>query len=86
MVHVAVSDIVSLSSSASFFALHHDFPLIDSHRMKALLFTLIRSFEFSMVFAPESFQKRSFVVTRPYLRGEEKKGAQMPLMVKLCEA
>ena len=50
--------------------------------MKALLFTLVRSFEFELAVAPENIEKRSMVVTRPYLKGERDKGAQMPLWVR----
>lgn len=57
-----------------------------SRRMKALLFTLLRTFEFGLVLPADSFEKRSMVVTRPYVRGETKKGAQMPLMVRICDS
>jgi len=50
--------------------------------MKALLFTLLRAFEFEMAFPPEAFEKRSLIVTRPYLRSDPKGGAQLPLIVK----
>lgn len=54
--------------------------------MKALLFTLVRTFEFELAVSPEEIEKRSMVVTRPYLRGQKQAGAQMPLSVKLYEA
>lgn len=50
--------------------------------MKVLLFTLLRNFEFEMFVPAESFEKRSFVVSRPYLKNVSKAGAQMPLIVK----
>jgi hypothetical protein len=50
--------------------------------MKALLFTLVRSLEFELAIAPDNIEKRSMVVTRPYLRGEVGKGAQMPMWVR----
>ena len=50
--------------------------------MKALLFTLIRSFEFELAIPADGFAKRSMVVTRPYLKSEENGRAQMPLLVK----
>lgn len=56
------------------------------YEMKALLFTLLRSFEFELAIPAEKITKRSLVVTRPYIRGEEKTGARMPLIVRLCEA
>ncbi|KAL5498061.1 hypothetical protein ACEPAH_2992 [Sanghuangporus vaninii] len=55
------------------------------YEMKALLFTLIRNFEFSLAIPAEGIIKRSLVVTRPYIKGEEDKGAQMPLLVKVCD-
>ncbi|KAH8112415.1 cytochrome P450 [Phellopilus nigrolimitatus] len=51
--------------------------------MKALLFTLLRTFEFGLAVPVEEIEKRSLVVTRPYLKSNMKAGAQMPLMVKL---
>lgn len=54
-----------------------------SIRMKALLFTLIRSFEFSLALPASEIEMRALVVTRPYVKGE--KGAQMPLIVKVCD-
>ena len=50
--------------------------------MKAILFTLIRSFEFQLAIPAEEFTKRSMVVTRPYLKSEKNGRAQMPLLVK----
>ena len=50
--------------------------------MKALLFMLIRNFEFELALPADEIEKRSFIVTRPYLKGNEKAGAQMPLRVK----
>ncbi|KAL5478249.1 hypothetical protein ACEPAI_2433 [Sanghuangporus weigelae] len=55
------------------------------YEMKALLFTLIRNFEFSLAVPAERITKRSLVVTRPYIKDEEDKGAQMPLLVKVCD-
>lgn len=53
--------------------------------MKALLFTLVRSFEFELTVPAEEIEKRVMIVSRPYLRGQGDKGAQMPLNVKLYE-
>ena len=54
--------------------------------MKALLFTLIRSFEFSLAVPAEDIEKRSGIVMRPYVKGEYEKGSQLPLIVKRVEA
>ena len=50
--------------------------------MKALLFTLVRSFEYELAVPREDILKRSRVVQRPMLRSEMDKGTQMPLLVK----
>ncbi|KLO13380.1 cytochrome P450 [Schizopora paradoxa] len=49
--------------------------------MKAILFTLIRTFEFRLAIPAEEFTKRQMVVTRPYLKNEKNGRAQMPLLV-----
>ncbi|KZO98271.1 cytochrome P450 [Calocera viscosa TUFC12733] len=48
---------------------------------KAILFTLIRSFEFSPVPGKE-FGMKDIVVIRPFVKGEESKGFQLPLRVR----
>lgn len=50
--------------------------------MKALLFMLIRAFEFS---SAADIEMRQVIVSRPYLRGQESEGPQMPLIVKLVD-
>ena len=50
--------------------------------MKALLFTLVRAFEFEPAVPAGEVQKRSRIVTRPYLKSEKDGRAQMPLLVK----
>ena len=47
-----------------------------------LLYILIRSFTFEMAIPAEKFEKKAFIVTRPYLKGNNEAGAQMPLIVK----
>ena len=51
-------------------------------RMKALLFTLIRNFQFELAVPLEDIEKRSVIVARPYLKSEPKRGAQLPLLVR----
>ena len=53
--------------------------------MKALVFTLIRAFEFELSFPADQVKKRSLVVTRPYMKNNLEAGAQMPLRVKLVQ-
>jgi hypothetical protein len=50
--------------------------------MKVILFTLIRSFEFKPAVPVEDIEKRSSFGLKPYVKGEEDKGPQMPLIVK----
>ncbi|EPS98326.1 hypothetical protein FOMPIDRAFT_1024652 [Fomitopsis schrenkii] len=50
--------------------------------MKALLFTLIRSFEFELALPKEAIVKLQGVVDRPFLRAEREKGAMLPMKVK----
>ena len=51
--------------------------------MKVILFTLIRRFEFSLALPVEDIENRGLAISRPSVRGE--KGAQLPLLVKICE-
>lgn len=50
--------------------------------MKALLFTLIRAFEFELAVPAADITKRSFIVERPLLKSDPGAGNQMPLIVK----
>ncbi|KAK7692524.1 hypothetical protein QCA50_004154 [Cerrena zonata] len=51
--------------------------------MKALLFALVRSFEFTTSLTAEDFIiKQPAVVARPMLKSDLRKGVQMPLILK----
>ena len=50
--------------------------------MKAILYTIIRAFEFELAVPAEDIQRRSTVVQRPLLRSAPEQGTQMPLLVK----
>ncbi len=52
------------------------------HRMKALIFTLVRAFEFELAVPAEDIQKKSAIVQRPLLRSAPKDGSQMPLLMR----
>ncbi|KAL4242390.1 Cytochrome P450 superfamily protein [Abortiporus biennis] len=54
--------------------------------MKALIFTLVRTFEFELGVRPEDVVKKSNIVQRPLIAGELEKGTQMPLLLKLHKA
>jgi hypothetical protein len=53
------------------------------HRQKALLFTLIRAFEFAPA-VPEGAIGSTGRLQRPIILTEREKGDQMPLIVRLC--
>jgi len=50
--------------------------------MKALLFTLVRAFEFELAVPSEHIVKKSTIVQRPVLVTDPDGGNQMPLLVK----
>ena len=52
------------------------------NRMKALVFTLVRAFEFELAVPPADVRKTPMVVQRPILRSAPEQGSQMPLLVK----
>jgi hypothetical protein len=50
--------------------------------MKALLFTLVRNFEFKLAAPVHEIEKRSVIVARPFVKSEPRAGAQLPLLVR----
>ncbi|KAE9404971.1 cytochrome P450 [Gymnopus androsaceus JB14] len=50
--------------------------------MKALLFVLIRGFEFELAVPREEIIKKSAIVQRPRVKSEPEKGSQLPLLVR----
>jgi hypothetical protein len=50
--------------------------------MKALLFTLVRAFEFELAVPPEDIGKKSTIVQRPVVLSDPTGGNQMPLLLK----
>ena len=50
-------------------------------RMKALLFTLIRAFEFDLAVPAEEVEKMAGIVQRPTIRSAKEKGSHMPLII-----
>ncbi|KAJ6551196.1 cytochrome P450 [Mycena capillaripes] len=50
--------------------------------MKALLFTLVRAFEFELAVPVADIGKRTAVVQRPFVRSEPEGGNQMPLLIR----
>ena len=53
-----------------------------AHRMKALIYVLVRAFEFELAVPVEDIQKKSSIVQRPVLRKAPEEGSQMPLLVR----
>ncbi|KAI9068652.1 cytochrome P450 [Trametes sanguinea] len=53
--------------------------------MKALLFMLVRAFEFELAVPKEDVQKKTSIVQRPVLRSAPDAGSQLPLLVKKFE-
>jgi hypothetical protein len=50
--------------------------------MKALLFTLVRAFEFELAVPVEDILTKQSIVQRPIVASEMEYGNQMPLLVK----
>ena len=51
-------------------------------RMKVLLFTLVRAFEFDLAVSPKDVGTASFAIQRPILLTDPKRSNQMPLLVR----
>jgi hypothetical protein len=52
--------------------------------MKALLFTLVRAFEFELAVPANEIGQKSTIVQRPILRSDPTNKAQLPLLLKPC--
>jgi hypothetical protein len=50
--------------------------------MKALLFILIRAFEFELAVPAEDIHSKQSIVQRPVVASEMELGSQMPLLVR----
>ncbi len=75
-------DIDTLCLSSSCLALHSS--QTDNRfigRMKALLFSLVRSFEFELAVPKEEIISRISIVQKPYLKGQVDLGSQLPLNI-----
>ena len=56
--------------------------LLTACRMKALIFTLVRAFEFELAVPASDVQKKATVVQRPIILSAKEQGSHMPLLVK----
>ena len=54
--------------------------------MKALVFTLVRSFEFELAVPVEEVETKMGLVQRPTIRSAPEKGTHMPLIIKKYRA
>lgn len=52
-------------------------------RMKAILFTLVRAFEFELSVPVEEIKKKTAIVQRPFVVSDPDGGSQLPILVKL---
>jgi len=51
-------------------------------RMKAILFTIVRAFEFDLAVPPAGIIKKTSIVQRPVLATDPNGHSQMPLLIK----
>ena len=56
-----------------------------AHRIKVILFTLVRAYEFELAVDPEEVIGVGLMTRRPALKSEPKKGAQLPLRMRPCK-
>lgn len=54
--------------------------------MKALLFALIRAFEFELAIPTQNVLSKSTLIQRPMVAGDMGYGSQMPLLIKAYQA
>ena len=50
--------------------------------MKALLFTLVRAFEFELAVSAEDLRPAGTFLQRPALLSEPEKGTQLPMLIR----
>ncbi|KAI0321606.1 cytochrome P450 [Amylostereum chailletii] len=50
--------------------------------MKALLFTLIRAFEFELAMSPDDIVRKTMIVGRPSIEGNPEAGPQLPVLIR----
>ena len=50
--------------------------------MKALVFSLVRAFEFELAVPPSDIMGKATIVTRPLLRSAPEQGSQMPMYIR----
>jgi hypothetical protein len=53
-------------------------------RIKALLFTLLRTFEFELAIEPADIIRKTGIVGRPFIASNPSAGPQLPLLIRLA--
>jgi hypothetical protein len=53
-------------------------------RIKAVLFTLVRTFEFELALEPEEIIRKTGLVGHPLIASNPSAGAQLPLLIRLA--
>ena len=56
---------------------------LEKCRSKAILFSLVRAFEFELAVPVSEIEAKATVVSRPVLRSDPKSKPQMPMWVKV---
>ncbi len=54
-------------------------------RIKAILFTLVRTFEFDLALQPEDIERKTGIVGRPIIASNPSAGPQLPLLIRLAD-
>ena len=55
---------------------------LSGFRMKALLFTLVRAYEFELEIPLDNIIWKTTIVPRPFIKSEMEKGSQLPLKLR----
>ncbi|CAG8513772.1 12916_t:CDS:2 [Acaulospora colombiana] len=52
------------------------------NRMKALLFALVRNFEFKLNVPLDDLDQKTTIVARPSVKSQPQMGSQLPMLIK----
>ena len=83
--HASVTGSPSLSMCRSLVSIIILTDTVRSLRMKALLFAIVRFFEFELAVEPEDIVRRTNVVGRPFIDSNIEAGSQLPLLIRLVK-
>ena len=56
--------------------------LLGNFRMKAILFSFVRAFDYELAVPADQIMRKSLTVSRPYLISDTEGGPQMPLVIQ----